>query len=151
MEPIDELGDDEQEEHSLAGSDQLEYEPSSWGPRAPDGGPSPEMVHLGPPAPAREFTADNVPCLRDCRYYFATIGHYGAGNRGGFNEATIRIHHCTFAGISFKMSADEPVYECNQWDPHDERLVELRADRRDRWYAAHNDKGDPDVERKPSG
>jgi hypothetical protein len=96
----------------------------------------------GGPATARPFSAQHVPCLRDCRFYFSATSHFDHGNPSGSfaegYEPTQRHHMCMRApGVYLELSADSPVYTCNQWDPIDPKDVVARTRRRERYLALH--------------
>jgi hypothetical protein len=99
-----------------------EGEASSWGPQAPDGGPTPEAANLLGPVPVPAFSALNVPCLRDCRHFLRVWSHFDTGNTAGcFDEGKEpRVQHLSCMvqpGVHLELTADSPVLECNRWDP----------------------------------
>lgn len=134
--------DESTSESALTG----ELEPSQaspWGGAAPDGGPSPHTA-VAPPATAKPFTAENVPCLRNCRFYFRAITHFDHGNPEGTfppgYEPQQRHHACSaLRGVFLELSGDSPVYECSHWDPIDSRELAERTLRRESYYAEFPD------------
>lgn len=92
---------------------------------------------------ALPFTAEHVPCLRDCRYYFRTATHFDA-----YNPASRHVHlthACTrVPGVYLEMSADAPDYECNMWDPWQDGERRPIEKRRAHWWARH-----PEIEDRP--
>jgi hypothetical protein len=95
---------------------------SSWGPTAPDGGPTPEAVNVLAPSRAPDFTPQNSPCLRNCRYFMRVWSHFEVGNTAGcFGDGQEpRVQHlaCTAQqGVHLELTADSPVLECNRWHP----------------------------------
>lgn len=98
------------------------------------------MGGTAPADSAPEFTSENVPCLRDCRYYMCLRTHFEHGNAGGTFEdgysPTERHHFCeALSGTEpMTLSADAPVLECSHWDPIPlEQQLKL-AQRRDAYF-----------------
>jgi hypothetical protein len=74
------------------------------------------------PEPARPFTAENVPCLRDCRHFMTLKTYFEHANPAGTfpDGAPLQMHsYCSaMSGTEpLELTADAPVYECNRWDP----------------------------------
>lgn len=82
------------------------------------GGAGPHLP-LVPPAEARAFTPKNVPCLRNCIHYMSVLTPFDHGNPAGTfaegKEPLQRQHLCTAVpGVFLELSADSPVYECEE-------------------------------------
>jgi hypothetical protein len=124
-------------------------EPSPWGPVGEDGAPNPGAVNAAP-APAREFTPAEVPCIRGpCRHYFQAISHFDHGNPAGTFEPgyePVQRHHMCKAipGVPLELSADSPVYECNHWDPVDATERKQLEVRREHYFNEHPDHRPPE-------
>ncbi len=115
---------------------------AGWGATAKDGGPTPTAI--SPPALAREFEAEHVPCLRNCRHYFRAVSHFDHGNPIGTfehgKEPTQRHHACSaIPGVYLELSGDSPVYECSNWDPTPGAELKERELRREAYYNDYPD------------
>jgi hypothetical protein len=118
-------------------------EASSWGPTGPDGGPMPHLVHTTRDT-AAPYDAQNVPCLRNCRYYWTTKVHFEHGNYAGGlggHQPMQESHICLrMPGVFIELSGDSPVSECeNGWDPADPQEIRERNHRRNQYFAEHPD------------
>ncbi|NIR30010.1 MAG: hypothetical protein GWN84_11980, partial [Gammaproteobacteria bacterium] len=116
-------------------ADHLEslWSPSDWGPVQ---GGWPDIASANPPIPpARKFTRENCPCLRDCRHYFSSVSHFAAGNADALDyEPTQRHHYCkAIPGVFLELAADSPVYACNHWDPQPQHDLVAMQERRRQW------------------
>lgn len=99
---------------------------------------APVQDPLAPPLPSLAFTPENVPCLRNCRYYFRSVGHFDTSNPD--RRFTSSVTACMrVPGVWLELSGDAPSYECNSWDPWRADELGIRDLNRQGYYDAHPD------------
>jgi len=90
---------------------------------------------------ARPWTPENVPCLRDCEFYFTADLHFEHGNYDGAlaGNEPIQVRHICKAipGVFLELSADSPVYKCSDWRPREAGDLKKLQRRRDKYYDQH--------------
>ncbi len=119
---------------SLSADRFSEFEPSAV-PIAPDGGIAPgygaDQIPAPLPAEAKTFI-----CLRGpCRFYWQTQSEFPYGNPEGTFEPgkeprSISRACLTHPGVHMDLTEDT-VYDCNRWDPLEQRELDGLAERRD--------------------
>lgn len=128
-------------------------------PIGPDGIPA--FGAMGAPPPLPDATPENFVCLRGpCRHYWEMSTHMSAGNTAStFGPDGLRdesgqplrpprsiLRTCLVHPGTETDLGDECVFECNRWDPIEDRVIKDIGKRRKAFYKRH-----PHIEEKNNG
>lgn len=89
------------------------------------------------PNPAPPFDEEHAMCLKGpCRHFWRIVTHLDTMNAGTLEKQPIKISMSCLRqpGMEMDLSGDEPILQCNQWEPMQVFEIAERERLRDNYH-----------------